>query len=67
MKVHNNYTGFVFSPKATNRILSKLHFTNSVIIMSQTGGILLIMSYLLDYVAVVLTGTVSIQKALAQL
>jgi hypothetical protein len=66
-KEHNNYTGFVFSPKGTNRILSTLHFTKSVIIMSQTDGILIVMSYLPDYVAVVLIGTVNIPYAPAQL
>jgi len=51
-KGHNNYTGFVFSPKSTNRILSILHFDNPVIIMSRSDGILIVMSYLPDYVAV---------------
>ena len=51
-KEHNNYTGFMFSPKSTNRILSILHFANPVIIMSRTDGILIVMSYLPDYVAV---------------
>lgn len=34
--------------------------------MSRTDGILLVTHYLLDYVAAVLTGTVSVQKALEQ-
>ena len=51
-KEHNNYTGFVFSPKSTNHILSILHFVNPVIIMSRTDGFLIVMSYLPDYVAV---------------
>ena len=35
--------------------------------MSHTDGILLVMRYLLGYVAVHLAATVSVQKALAQL
>jgi hypothetical protein len=61
------YTVFVFSPKATNRVLSNLHFTNSVIVMSPTDGILLVIRYSLDYVTADLADTVSVQKALAQL
>jgi len=57
----------VFSPKATKHILSNLHFTISVIVMSHTDGILLLMSYLLDYVTIDLIGTVSVQKTLARL
>jgi hypothetical protein len=57
----------VFSPKATKRILSNHHFPISVIVILRTGGILLLVSYLLDNVTIVLIGTVSVQKAQAQL
>ena len=56
----------MFSSKERNRNLSYLHFTISVIVMPRTDGILLIMCYLLGYVAGDLTGTVSVQKAITQ-
>jgi hypothetical protein len=56
----------MFSPKEPNRTLRNLHFTYSVIVMSHTDGFLLVMRYLLGYVAADLSGSVSVQKALAQ-
>ena len=55
----------MFSPKAINRILSKLHITNYAIVISRTDGILIVMSYLPGYVAADLSGTVGVQNALA--
>ena len=55
----------MFFPKEINHILSNLHFTNYVIVMSRTGGILIVMRHLPGYVAADLTGTVGGQKALA--
>ena len=55
----------MFSPKGTNRILSKLHITNYAIVMSRTDGILIVMRHLPGYVAADLSGTVGGQKALA--
>ena len=65
-KKNNADMDFVFSPKELNHILSNLHITKYVIVMSHTDGTLLVMRYLLNYVTAVLTGTVSVQKALAQ-
>ena len=66
-KGNTTYTVLLFSPKEANHILSNLHFTNSVIFMSRTVDILLLMRYMLGYVAAGLTGTDSVQKAPAQL
>ena len=66
-KKNNAYMFFVFSPIEPNHILSNFHWIKNVIVMSRTKGILLVMRYLLNYVTADLTGTVSVQKALAQL
>jgi hypothetical protein len=55
-----------FLQRNLNHMLINLHFTNSVIVMSHTDGFLLVMRHLLGYVATDLTGTVSVQNALAQ-
>jgi hypothetical protein len=65
-KRNNTYAGFTSSPKEPSRILSNVHFTNTVIITSRTEGILLILRYMLRYAARVSIGTVSVQKTLAQ-